>query len=104
MDFASNLALGFSVALTPFNLFMAGCGVVMGILIGALPGAKGTTTSMVRVGYLAWAEASPGAARSNASEAAEANRSCWRRMPESLREQAVFAAMERRVHSRFGPL
>jgi len=38
MDFASNLALGFSVALTPFNLFMAVCGVVMGILIGALPG------------------------------------------------------------------
>ena len=38
MDFVSNLALGFSVALTPFNLFMAVCGVVMGILIGALPG------------------------------------------------------------------
>ena len=38
MDFLSNLALGFSVALTPFNLFMAACGVVMGILIGALPG------------------------------------------------------------------
>src|SRR6478672_4629214 len=38
MDFISNLALGFSVALTPFNLFMAVCGVVMGILIGALPG------------------------------------------------------------------
>ncbi len=38
MDFLSNLSLGFSVALTPFNLFMATCGVVMGILIGALPG------------------------------------------------------------------
>ncbi|HEX2540557.1 MAG TPA: tripartite tricarboxylate transporter permease [Caldimonas sp.] len=38
MDFLSNLALGFSVALTPFNLFMAVCGVILGILIGALPG------------------------------------------------------------------
>src|SRR6187397_1795424 len=38
MDFLANLALGFSVALTPFNLFMATCGVVLGILIGALPG------------------------------------------------------------------
>jgi putative tricarboxylic transport membrane protein len=38
MDFLSNLALGFSVALTPFNLVMAVCGVVLGILIGALPG------------------------------------------------------------------
>jgi putative tricarboxylic transport membrane protein len=38
MDFLTNLALGFSVALTPFNLFMAACGVVLGILIGALPG------------------------------------------------------------------
>jgi putative tricarboxylic transport membrane protein len=38
MDFLSNLAMGFSVALTPFNLLMAACGVVMGILIGALPG------------------------------------------------------------------
>ena len=31
-------SLGFSVALTPFNLLMATCGVVIGILIGALPG------------------------------------------------------------------
>ena len=38
MDFVANLALGFSVALTPFNLLMAVCGVVLGILIGALPG------------------------------------------------------------------
>ena len=38
MDFLSNLALGFSVALTPFNLLMAVCGVLLGILIGALPG------------------------------------------------------------------
>ncbi|MEO7152577.1 MAG: tripartite tricarboxylate transporter permease [Burkholderiaceae bacterium] len=38
MDFFANLSLGFSVALTPFNLLMAACGVVLGILIGALPG------------------------------------------------------------------
>src|SRR5678809_798169 len=38
MDFLSNLALGFSVALTPFNLLMAVAGVLVGILIGALPG------------------------------------------------------------------
>lgn len=38
MDFLSNLALGFSVALTPFNLLMAVAGVTAGILIGALPG------------------------------------------------------------------
>ena len=30
--------MGFSVALTPFNLLMATCGVIVGILIGALPG------------------------------------------------------------------
>lgn len=38
MDFLSNLSLGFSVALTPFNILMAVCGVTIGILIGALPG------------------------------------------------------------------
>ena len=38
MDFLGNLALGFSVALTPFNLLMAAAGVTLGILIGALPG------------------------------------------------------------------
>jgi putative tricarboxylic transport membrane protein len=38
MDFLSNLQLGFSVALTPFNIMMAVAGVMVGILIGALPG------------------------------------------------------------------
>ena len=38
MDFLGNLAMGFSVALTPFNLLMATAGVIVGILIGALPG------------------------------------------------------------------
>ena len=38
MDFLGNLALGFSIALTPFNLLMAVVGVTLGILIGALPG------------------------------------------------------------------
>ena len=38
MDFLANLTMGFSVALTPFNLLMATAGVIMGIVIGALPG------------------------------------------------------------------
>ena len=38
MDFLANLAMGFSIALTPFNLLMAVAGVIVGILIGALPG------------------------------------------------------------------
>jgi putative tricarboxylic transport membrane protein len=38
VDFLSNLQLGFSVAFTPFNLLMAVAGVMVGILIGALPG------------------------------------------------------------------
>jgi putative tricarboxylic transport membrane protein len=38
MDFLSNLQLGFSVAFTPFNILMAVAGVMVGILIGALPG------------------------------------------------------------------
>ncbi len=38
MELFSNLALGFSIALTPFNLAMAVAGVFLGTLIGALPG------------------------------------------------------------------
>ena len=38
MDVFANLALGFSIALTPFNIFLAMVGVVIGTLIGALPG------------------------------------------------------------------
>jgi putative tricarboxylic transport membrane protein len=38
MDLFSNLALGFSIAFTPFNLVMAFVGVILGTLIGALPG------------------------------------------------------------------
>jgi putative tricarboxylic transport membrane protein len=38
MDVLQNLALGFGVALTPFNLVMAVAGVLLGTLIGALPG------------------------------------------------------------------
>ena len=38
MDLLHNLALGFSIALTPFNVLMAMVGVTMGTLIGALPG------------------------------------------------------------------
>jgi putative tricarboxylic transport membrane protein len=38
MDLFHNLALGFGVAFTPFNLLMATAGVFLGTLIGALPG------------------------------------------------------------------
>ena len=38
IDLLQNLALGFSVALTPTNLLFAAFGVVAGMIIGALPG------------------------------------------------------------------
>jgi len=38
MDLLNNLVMGFSIALTPFNLTLAFMGVVLGTLIGALPG------------------------------------------------------------------
>lgn len=38
MDILDNLLLGFAIALTPTNLVLAAVGVVLGTLIGALPG------------------------------------------------------------------
>ena len=38
MDLFHNLAMGFGIAFTPFNLVMAVAGVIIGTLIGALPG------------------------------------------------------------------
>jgi putative tricarboxylic transport membrane protein len=38
MDFLTHLGMGFGIALTPFNLMMAAAGVMVGMLIGALPG------------------------------------------------------------------
>jgi putative tricarboxylic transport membrane protein len=38
VDLFTNLGLGFSIAFTPFNLLMAAAGVIVGTLIGALPG------------------------------------------------------------------
>ncbi|MBU2357314.1 MAG: tripartite tricarboxylate transporter permease, partial [Alphaproteobacteria bacterium] len=38
MELLHNVALGFSVALTPFTLFLAVCGCFLGTIIGALPG------------------------------------------------------------------
>ena len=43
MDLFSNLALGFGVALTPFNIVLAVAGVIVGTLIGALPGIGPTS-------------------------------------------------------------
>jgi putative tricarboxylic transport membrane protein len=38
VDFLTHLGMGFGVAFTPFNVMMAVAGVMVGILIGALPG------------------------------------------------------------------
>ncbi len=38
MDIWNNIVLGFSVAVTPFNLFLAFVGVFLGTVIGVLPG------------------------------------------------------------------
>jgi putative tricarboxylic transport membrane protein len=43
MDVFGNLALGFGVALTPFNVLLAVAGVIVGTLIGALPGIGPTS-------------------------------------------------------------
>jgi len=44
MDLLSNLALGFATAGTPWNLFYCLIGVVLGTLIGVLPGIGATAT------------------------------------------------------------
>lgn len=44
MDIISNLLLGFSVALSPANLFFCFIGVLVGTLIGVLPGIGPTAT------------------------------------------------------------
>src|SRR2546425_2017245 len=36
-----NLLLGFHIAITPFNLFMAVVGIILGTIIGVLPGLGG---------------------------------------------------------------
>jgi putative tricarboxylic transport membrane protein len=38
MDLLANLTMGFSIALSPFNLTLAFLGVILGTLVGALPG------------------------------------------------------------------
>ena len=44
MEIFTNLALGFSVALSPFNLLMCLIGVMFGTLIGVLPGVGPVAT------------------------------------------------------------
>jgi TctA family transporter len=44
MEIISNLALGFGVALSPFNLLMCLIGVLLGTLIGVLPGVGPVAT------------------------------------------------------------
>src|SRR5947208_10928909 len=36
-----NILLGFQIAITPFNLFMAVVGIILGTIIGVLPGLGG---------------------------------------------------------------
>ena len=45
MDVFHNLILGFSVAVTPIHLLYAFIGVLLGTLIGVLPGIGPTTTT-----------------------------------------------------------
>src|SRR3970282_533381 len=45
MEIFANLALGFGVALTPFNLMMCLIGVLLGTLIGVLPGVGPVATT-----------------------------------------------------------
>ena len=44
MELLANLALGFDTALTPVNLFYAFVGVLLGTLVGVLPGIGPTAT------------------------------------------------------------
>lgn len=44
MDLFSNLAMGFSVSLLPINLLLCFAGVVLGVLIGVLPGLGSAAT------------------------------------------------------------
>jgi putative tricarboxylic transport membrane protein len=41
MDGFSNLLMGFQIAISPFNLFMAVIGILLGTIIGVLPGLGG---------------------------------------------------------------
>ena len=41
MEGFANLLLGFQIAITPFNLFMAVIGILLGTIIGVLPGLGG---------------------------------------------------------------
>ena len=44
MDLIANLGLGFDVALTPVNIFYCFVGVLLGTLVGVLPGIGPTGT------------------------------------------------------------
>lgn len=43
MEALANLLFGFTVALTPYNIVIAGFGVFLGVVIGVLPGLGGTS-------------------------------------------------------------
>src|SRR3972149_3017173 len=43
MESLANLAYGFHLAFSPYNLFVAGIGVLFGVIIGVMPGLGGTS-------------------------------------------------------------
>src|SRR5947209_12337868 len=44
-----NILLGFQIAVTPFNLFMAVVGITLGTIIGVLPGLGGANGVAIRL-------------------------------------------------------
>jgi hypothetical protein len=66
------------------HLFSSMMPVIIRIMLSVPPpGAKGTTTSMFLDGYLAWARAAPGLARSDAADTAASARTCLKSIPDS---------------------
>ena len=41
MDAFANLLMGFQIALSPYNLMIATVGIILGTIIGVLPGLGG---------------------------------------------------------------
>src|ERR671935_208817 len=47
-----NLFLGFHIAITPFNLFVAVIGILLGTIIGVLPGLGGANGVAILIGFI----------------------------------------------------
>ena len=60
MDILSNLALGFSIALSPWTLLLAVIGCFVGTIIGALPGlGPSNGVALLVCGTSVWAVSVP---------------------------------------------